>query len=234
MASPADAIQLTLTSLAYRCRQETDRYWQRLASDARWCFELFRRALGAPQEAESREAWGFIHRQYHRQVIIWVKRHQLFALTGQAPENLADLALEKMWVAFASAPDKFSRFPGDNAEKGLSSLLRFLQSCVHSVVIDSLRMAEVAEGDASDVQAVDADPAAAAEFWRCIDERLHTDAERLVMDAIFVHGLKPRQVRQLYPDEFHDVRQVYRLTENVLARFRRDPSLAECLGEVSA
>jgi hypothetical protein len=46
----------------------------------------------------------------------------------------------------------------------------------------------------------------------------------------FVLALKPRELAARYPEMFDDVRQVYRIKENVLARLGRDAELQEILG----
>lgn len=220
--------ELPLGGLSYRCQQETKRYWQRQASDVRYCYELFRRALQTPHEESSKDAWEHVYHQYHRQVALWVKRHPLFPQTDMEAERLADLALEKMWLAFARTPGKFVLFPQSDLEEGLSALLRFLKTCVHSVVLDAIpynRHDEISENCAL----VTPESFDAKTFWDCIYERLKTAKERLVADASFVAGLKPQQVYALYTHLFRDVREVYRIKENILDRFRRDPSLRDCL-----
>lgn len=223
--------QLTLVGIAYRCRRETQRFWNGVPHDPRYCYDLFRRALATPSQESSKEAWNLVHHQYHRQVTIWVKRHRLFPQTGMEPEALADLALEKMWVSFALSSDKFGRFPIADPDKCLRALLRFLQTCVHSVVIDALQKVETEETVPPQTSTSDVDPVEIREFWRCIYQRLNSDEERLVMDASFVYGLKPRQIYEMYRHRFDNVNVIYRIKENVLARFKRDSSLHDCLGE---
>lgn len=223
-----DLKELPLGGLSYRCQQETKRFWERQASDARYCYELFWRALHAPHEESSKDAWGTLHHQYQRQVTLWVKRHPLFPQTDLAADTLADLALEKMWVAFANTPGKFVLFPQSSAEEGLGALLRFLKTCVHSVVMDAIpysRHDELSENYVMDTQ----ESFDAKTFWDCIYERLNNAKERLVADASFVSGLKPQQIYTFYTKIFRDVKEVYRIKENILDRLRRDPSLRDCL-----
>ncbi|MEZ4661073.1 MAG: hypothetical protein R2911_26270 [Caldilineaceae bacterium] len=164
---------LTLTGVAYRCQQETARFWQQLVYDPTYCFELFHRALSQPSLEHSKQAWTYIHQQYHRQVMLWVKRHQLFTQTGLEPDVLANLALEKMWLSFASDTDKLAKFPLSDPDRCLKSLLRFLQMCVHSVVVDTFAAAARAQ-ETVDVAAATAlatahtDPVMAEEFWHQI------------------------------------------------------------------
>lgn len=223
--------QLSLVGLAYRCRHETERFWQKRPYDPQFCYELFRRALTDPHAESSKQTWAFIHRQYRRQVTIWVKKHRLFPQTGVEPEMLADLALEKMWLSFANTPEKFGRFPA-RVDSCLPALLRFLQTCVHSVVMDTLETPSAELDLATAVAApLETERLESEAFWECIYKRLRSDKERLVMDASFVHGLKPRHIYQMYEDQFENVKEIHRLKENILARFKRDASLRDCLGE---
>ena len=225
---------LSLVMLAHQCGQQTERFWRRLVSDSRFCFELFHRALAAPHEPDSKTAWNFLHRQYERQTMLWVKKHKSFPSTGREPYQLAELALEKMWVSFANKPGKLDDFPSE-PEHGLKALLKFLQLCVHSVVMDNLSKRDEVmlpgtddEENGAELAVEDKDRLAAADFWRCVHDRLKTDKERIVVDASYAHGLKPRQIFELYTDTFENVREIHRTKENVLARLRRDTSLQGC------
>jgi hypothetical protein len=221
---------MTLVGLAFRCRQETASFWERLAYDPVFCFELFRRALADPHQENSKAAWGLIHQQYRQQVEGWVRRHSLVSQADLSSRELADLALEKMWVSFASTPDKLDRFPLADVDKCLKALLRFLQMCVHSVVVDALQTRPEEEIDQANGHGQpDPDPVVAEEFWQAIYRRLQNDKERLVMDAAYVHGLPPRQIYELHPDQFDGVKEVYRIKENILARFKRDAGLISYL-----
>lgn len=221
------AADLPLSILGRRCQQETKRFWQRLPADPAFCHALFGLALANPQAESSKEAWQQIHRIYHPQVVIWVKGHPVFPATGLEPETLADLALERMWVSFALSPEKYGRFPQDDADKALRALLRFLQTCVNSAVMKALTTPSPPLPES--LPQPEPEPIDQAAFWRCIYQRLPDDKEKLLVDASFVSGLKPRQILALYPDLFGSIEEIYRLKENILARFKRDAVLSHCL-----
>jgi hypothetical protein len=225
---------LSLVMLAHHCGRQTERFWQRMVSDSRYCFALFRRALADPHDPNSKIAWNLLHRQYERQTMLWVKKHKSFPSTGREPYDLAELALEKMWVTFANKEGKFDDFPSE-PEYGLKALLKFLQLCVHSVVMDGISQRNELplpgtgeDGGQREPATEDVDRLAAADFWQCIHDRLKTDKERIVIDASYAHGLKPRQIFELYGDVFESVREIHRTKENILARLRRDGSLQGC------
>lgn len=220
---------LPLTLLHARCQQETRRFWQGEPFDPAYCHALFSRALARPLEEESKQAWQYVHQNYRRQVTLWVKGHPHFPDTGREPETLADLALERMWLSFAHVPEKFSRFPQTDYDRGLRALLRYLQSCVHSTVINAIQHTAVPLPENLPAPVVEWSLTSPGRFWDCVEQRLHDDKERLLLDAIFVHGLKPRQVLTLYPNHFAGINEIYRLKENLLARFKRDAGLKHCL-----
>lgn len=216
---------LSLDVIAFRCKQETERFWNKLTYSPLFCFELFYRALSDPTSEESKQTWAFIHQQYHRQVTLWVRRHQSTPSVNLAAETLADLALEKMWVSFAGKPDKLNDFPLTDVDRCLKALLKFLQMCVHSVIMDAIETRNDDHLDDVDESTLDADPTIAEDFWDAIHRRLKDEKERLVIDASFVYGYKPRQVYEAYPDYFQNIKEIHRIKENVLARLKRDASL---------
>lgn len=226
MSTSTELAQWTLERVAERCAQETDLYRSGRDGDWRHCYELFSRAIVDCCE----RAWELVYRQYMPLVQGWVRRHPAFPASGQEPADLANQAMARMWGAVG--PDRLRRFPD------LKSVLRYLQMCVHSVILDRVRARSrpdaVSLDDLAGTRAV-SDPVDTEtrvidrlerqRLWDAVRERLRDDRELAVVFGSFVLGLKPRQLLEHYAGQFSDVREVYRIKENVLARLRRDTEL---------
>ena len=230
MASRTDVLPLTLTSIAHRCTRETELFFQRQRHDPRYGFELFRRAIMDHDE----HAWDLVYHQYRPLVTGWVGRHSAFPASGEEVQYYVNRAFEKMWVAMT--PEKFGRF------SNLKALLRYLQMCVHSAIIDRVRKAELHLVDIETAESAVWDTANDSpsgdqaldrvhrqEFWREVNTRLKNDRERKVVYGSFVLALKPRELCAHFQDTFRDVKDVYRVKENVLARLSRDTELQKLL-----
>lgn len=230
MSHSTDLRSFSLASIAQRCAHQTELFFQRLSYDARFCFELFRRAILEREPL----AWERVYAQYHTLVSGWVVRHQAFPGSGEEVQFFVNRAFEKMWAALA--PEKFDHFPN------LQSLLRYLQMCVHSAILDHVRSAAQSTGErrvedlvtASSgsgpvVEGTIADRVHRREFWEQIEARLNDDKERRVVYGSFVLGLKPRQLYASFSQEFDNVNEIYRIKENVLSRLRRDRELVKIL-----
>ncbi len=225
MPTPLDLRRLTLTGLAHRCAQETERFFQRESHDPRYCYELFRRAI----EKRDELAWELIYEQYRREVAGWVQRHPAFADCGEEAQYFVNAAFAKMWVAIT--PQKFSRFPE------LAAVLRYLQTCVSGVIFDHIRKAERAEPvpDPEDFRPPPGldeipDPIPGEEIWQLVEERLNDDKERRFVYEYFILGLKPREIYDRHRSLFSGVHEIHRIRQNVLARLRRDAALRKLLG----
>jgi len=230
MSKDAEVRCLTLAGIAHRCATETALFFRRQANDPRFCFELFRRAI----VDKDQRAWELAYRQYHPLVAGWAARHPAFPACGEELDYLVNCSFERMWAAVG--PAKFDRLPD------LRSLLRYLQMCVHSVIVDLARNAEPAVElpalETADLDGLDRSPPAEQasfqadrkEFWQAVERRLQSDKERRVVYGSFVLALKPRELLAHYPDTFSDVGEVYRVKENVLDRLRRDDELRRLLG----
>ena len=223
---------LSVASLAQRCAQETELFFQRRSYDSRYCFELFQRAI----RRRSQSAWDVIYTQYHTLVAGWVLRHHTFDSTSEEADYFTNRAFEKMWASIT--PDRFEQF-GD-----LKSLLRYLQMCVHSVIVDHQRAAEQATLDIEDEtlsdELQDRGPNVEDEvlgsldrdrFWQWLNHRLHDDKERQVLYSCFVLALKPRELFDRQPRTFSDVEEIYRIKQNLVMRLRRDPEIAQFLSQ---
>jgi DNA-directed RNA polymerase specialized sigma24 family protein len=231
MSEEIDLHALALASIAHRCTRETEAFFHQRSHDPAFCYELFRRAI----VDRSQPAWDVIYAQYRPLVAGWVERHPAFLVTGEEVQFFVNCAFEKMWAALDAA--KFARFPN------LKSLLRYLQMCVHSTIVDHSRKAEQVAvsveieslSDGSSAQGLwQDDPALVGvyreQFWEQINARLNDEKERRVVYGSYVLGLKPRELYDTYHETFDTVKEVYRVKENVLARLRRDADLAEILG----
>lgn len=231
MVHQADLRLLTLAGIAHHCTKQTDLFFRRQSYDPGYCFELFRRAI----VGRSQDAWELVYTQYRPLVAGWVERHPAFPASGEEAQYFVNRAIEKMWSALT--PDKFHNF------SDLKSILRYLQVCVHSVILDQVRKAELStvsiEDDTSirwrsEDSLVAENPALARvhqqDLWRAIGARLQDEKERKVMYGSFVLALKPRELYAQFRETFRDVKEVYRVKENVIARLRRDAELEELFG----
>lgn len=214
---------LALAEVVRRCAQETELFFQRRSYDSRYCYELFRRAVFERNE----HAWERIYAQYRSLVGSWVTRHTSFHQTGEEVDFFINRAFEKLWSALT--PDRFEQFPD------LKSLLRYLQMCVHSTIIDFTRSMEGSQvvhfddhpGLEKQAQDVTFDEMAAKRLdrkglWDMLLARVKDEQERAVLHDSFVLDLKPRELYARHSKLFASVDEVYRVKENLLARLRRD------------
>jgi len=219
---------LSLDGLTQHCAEESDHFFHRRDNDPRYCFELFRRAV----VEHNQRAWTFLCENYRPLVSGWVRRNRAFAAAGEEIDYFVNGAFAKMWSAMSA--EKFDSFPD------LKSLLRYLQLCVGSVVTDYARSTEYYEmledlppgvEEATDVQVEDValERTQRNVFWQAVGQRLNDDKERMVLHYSYVVGFKPSQIYEEKQDLFEDVREIYRIKENVLARLRRDSELQELL-----
>lgn len=225
-----DLHELNLMILSRRCAEESDLFFRRETYDPRYCFEIFKRAIFARDKV----AWERVYDQYRPQVTGWVHRHSAFQSSGEEVSYFVNRAFEKLWTAIPA--DRFENFPD------LKSLLRYLQLCVHSVILDHTRTMErikidqrvsleAAErpGNLPTPQGPSLKKIESDELWTWLLARLKSEKEQRAIYGSFVLALKPRELLEEYPNTFDDIKEVYRIKENVLARLRRDPELFEFL-----
>ena len=218
------AARLSHAELSRRCREQTARYRRREPYDGRYCLELLRRAIDGRDE----RCWQELHVIYDDQVLAWCRR----AGAGLAaePQELAALTWEKFWQNYT--PAKLA------AASGLTAVLRYLQMCAASVVVDYSRgrtrsvpldAAERAEEQSAvgtEIERVDAEA-----FWHMIGRHLRDERERVLVYLTYELGLKPADVQAHRPDLFPTVSDVYRMNRNVLDRLRRSRDLAAWLAQ---
>lgn len=216
-----------LPVVAEICARETERFFHRQEYDPSYCYELFRRAIQEQDES----VWGVIYDQYNPLVAGWVRRHPAFMDCGEEVQYIVNRAFERFWNAIGMA--RFQEF------NDLASLLRYLQACVHSAIMHDLRNYERSDAERlaqtleiknpsgeADLEEEAATRQHRRNLWREIEFRLQDDKERKVVFGSYLLALKPRELVEHFGNTFDDVKEVYRIKENVLARLRRDEYLA--------
>lgn len=229
MADEMNPQNLDLPELARRCEQETKRYFNTHENDPRYCFELFRRAIQDGDDA----AWEYIYLCYSREVASWVIKKG-FESTGESVEYFVNGAFAK----FSTAMTK-ERFQGFSE---LEPLLGYFKTCVFSLIVDHLRLAgpiiidgkndppdEVSKAASPEEQVME--QLGKQELWEKVNQQLKNEKERVVIQGLFVFGLKPRELYKQVPTFFADVGEIYEILQNVIARFRRNPDFRKFLGQ---
>ena len=218
------ADSFSLDDLAQHCASETDKFSRREPSDARFCFELLRRALADGLS----DAFTRVYQIYERQVLIWVHSHSGFARSGES----ADYFVSTAWSAFyfALRGPKFDSFPS------LPQVLAYLKLCVHTAIAQYLR-------DQEPVPTMPIELApnvahlpdlgmriAATELWQQIEQLLIDPRDRLLARCAFVEDLKPRQIVKAYPTHWKDERDVSVELYRIRRLLRNDSELHRLLG----
>ena len=224
--------ELDLTGLSHRCAQESGRYFRGERYEPRFCYELFRRAF----VEEDQLAWDHLYNVYKPLIIGWVTSNPAFPGSGEEIGYFVNRAVEKMWVSISA--EKFDRF------RELSGLLRYLKMCVGSVIIDHIRTREryklelvdenpanllVDEGPGIEEQV--SNQVDSGVFWNLMEGLVKDQRERYLLLGSYVYALKPREILNQYPGVFGDIKQIYRIKENLIARLRRNPDLIKSLSD---
>lgn len=221
--SAAQAESLPINELARCCSEETNKFLKQVASNDRYCLELFRRAIIKRDDG----AWTCVYQQYAPLVLTWITQRQgatpLLGQDGSAP--LVNAAFAKFSQALT--PVKMGQFTS------LAALLKYLKMCVHSVVSDEVRARQARHFEET-LEAIEHEPAgtdpaedvvatlSAQHLWQVIQEELNGEDERTLIYLAYVQGMKPSEISNLYRGFFPTVDDVYRIKRNVLERLRRN------------
>jgi hypothetical protein len=214
----------SLDELSQRCASETEKFNRREPSDARFCFELLRRALADGIS----DAFTRVYQIYERQVLVWVHSHSGFARSGESADYFVSAAWSTFY--FALRGPKFAGFAS------LPQALAYLKLCVHTAIAQYLR-------DQQPIPTLPLDDApnaahlpdlgtriGAAELWRQIERLLDDPRDRLLARCVFVEDLKPRQIIKAYPGRWKDEREISVELYRVRRLLRNDPGLRRLAG----
>jgi hypothetical protein len=227
-ATAGDPGALPVGALARRCREEAARFARGEPACEAFAHELLRRAVCDRDQA----AWDAVVAQYRALVLAWVRRHPAYLAAAEAGDYWVNRTFERFWGAVG--PARFCAFPG------LAALLRYLQLCAGSVLLDEARrraaaatepLTERAMGLAGGRagEAAVLGELAGRELWRAIEGEVRGEDERLVARLCLGQGLAPREVHARYPERFGAVADVYRVKRRLLDRLQSSPAIRRFL-----
>jgi len=213
MYAPNDLVDLATTEVAAKCREAAARSRRAQPADDRFCFDLFRRALTTQDQV----AWAALHTQYEKLVRHWIGASRTDA------DDLTNEVFFRFWQRFADG--QFEATFG-----ALANVLAYLRVCARSVVINQARrdaldsllqpLDEDIHGTSLDdrtiLEKLDHEELLSRVYHCCQDER-----ERVIVDAAFVQGMKPQEIRRAHPELYANAADVSRVKERVVERCRR-------------
>jgi DNA-directed RNA polymerase specialized sigma24 family protein len=206
---------MSLSVLAERCMNEISNYCRGVTSNDQYGVELFRRATVDGED----DAWGYLQQCFGEMMRGWLRRHpsREAACRLDSEENYVAQAFERFWRATVRQRLEFST---------LASALRYLHTCLNGAVMDMLRAYSRAKeaplpepGDAEEPFVEDSPDC--GELWELLQRMLPNAREQRLAYLLFHCGLKPREILHYCPQEFSDVRDIYRMRRNIMERLLR-------------
>ncbi|HEY1348363.1 MAG TPA: hypothetical protein VGF67_01900 [Ktedonobacteraceae bacterium] len=208
--------QMDLGSLTNRCGDEMKLLRRKQAFDDQYCLEIFRRAILERQEP----AWEILQRRFDETVRIWLRSHPSrdLALSRDSEENYVALTFSRFWYAVR---DQRLEFPT------LYAALSYLHATLNGVIIDTLRTHKsreipLPEADSPDEPFSQDEPGDEEATWKSLQKLVPDAREQRLVYLLYYCGLKPREILIRCPQEFAEIKEIYRLNHNILERLRRN------------
>lgn len=207
---------MSISELAAHCTHEIAMYRRGEALDDQYCQELLDRAIVRRDPL----AWEAMQQCFFETVLRWLRNHpqREVAYRLDSEENYVAQAFTRFWVATVSNQARELRT--------VAAALTYLRMCLHSLILDTLRTytrsreVPLPEPDEPGEPAI-YDDIDVQELWSIIQSLLADEREQRVAYLLYQAGLKPRQIIQFCPQEFSDIREIYRLSRNIMERLMR-------------
>src|SRR6266567_3415572 len=212
----APVSQMNLSLLADRCTGEIKHHRRKEPFDDRYCLEIFRRAIVEHID----KAWSTLQQCFGEIVRIWLHSHPSsdVALLRDTEENYVAQTFSRFWYAVRDQRLEFAT---------LNAALSYLHATLNGIVTDTLRSrlrskeVPLPEPGFAEEPVVE-DPIDGHVLWDSIQSFLPDERERRIAYLLYYCGLKPREIVTRCSKEFDDVKEVYRLSHNVVERLRRN------------
>ena len=210
--------QIPLTTLSELGITELQRFRCKTSVEERYCVEVLRRAL----VDQTDEAWSALQQCFSETIRIWIRSHPSrdVALLRDSEENYIAQTFSRFWYALRDQHVEFST---------LSAALSYLHATLNGILTDTLRShlrqlsreVPLPEPGISDEPYAE-EPLESERLWESMQALLVNERERRLFSLLYCCGLKPREVVKRCPQEFADVKEIYRLNTNIIERLRRN------------
>jgi peroxiredoxin/DNA-directed RNA polymerase specialized sigma24 family protein len=209
---------MSSSALADRCMREISNYRRGEACNDQYCLEMFRRAMLGQDDS----VWTLLVERFDEYMLGLFRRHvrREAASRIDSPENYVAKAFERFWLA--AVHNQQLQFTT------LAAILCYLRSCLNGAILDTLRAYSrsrevvLPEQGCPDDPAVEDHEEEGQGLWETIKDLLPNGRERRLAYLLFHCNLKPREIVRLCPQEFNEVKEVYRLRRNIIERLLRD------------
>ena len=142
------------------------------------------------------------------------------ALLRDSEENYIAQTFSRFWYAIRSQQLEFITLP---------AALTYLHATLNGVLTDTLRShlrlrsreVPLPEPGLADEPYAE-DPLENQPLWESMQPLLVNERERRIFYLLYCCGLKPREVVIRFPQEFAEVKEIYRLNSNIIERLRRN------------
>lgn len=211
------SVQLLSADEVARLCAEEERDYRANGASGRHCFELFRRAFDEGDE----HAMILLRRQYDPQIGKWVRRFASHPLNPTQVQNRIDETLARFWYTHRDVllEVKFA---------GIGRVLAFMRLTTRAAVLDWQARRQKGAPDEElfstngyTPEPMTTSPVDKEAFWEQVKAVLNDRREAIVVEEMFFFDRKPAAIASSYPQEFPQVKDVYRTYENVKRRLQR-------------
>ncbi|HEX6484707.1 MAG TPA: hypothetical protein VF043_38160 [Ktedonobacteraceae bacterium] len=199
--------------LAAHCLRELNNYHRGEPSTDTYGLELLHRATIQGDQ----EAWMWLQHCFSGVVRGWLHHHpsREAAYRLESEENYVAQAFERFWQATTLTQQvEFRTF---------AAALQYLRASLNGAILDTLRAysrpGEVSLPGPGEPEVEDKTDG--SEVWENLKALLPNEDEQRVAYLLFHCGLKPREIVRFCPQEFRDIREIYRLRRNIMERLLR-------------
>jgi len=204
---------LSIEALVAQCSREIDNYRRGEPSTDEYGLELLRRAI----VQEDEDAWAGVQHCFGALVCRWLHRHPKVdvACRLDSEESYIAQTFERFWQA--TTLNRHVEFTT------LAAALQYLRASLNGVILDTLRAyartREVMLPKADEAIELHAeDTTDRSVVWEALQTMFSDEREKRLAFLLFHGGLKPGEIIRFCPQEWDDVREIYRLRRNIMRR----------------
>jgi hypothetical protein len=220
LLSDLQCSEMNLQLLAARCFRELNNYRKGEPYSDSYGVELLRRAT--VQGEQDARMW--VQYCFKEVVLNWLQLNPRMVVVCrlESEENFVTLAFERFWLVTTSNQQMEFRT--------LACAMQYLRASVLGMILDTLRRysrpREISLPDSGESgEPCGEVETSCSEVWDILKTLLPNQREQRLAYLFLYCGLKPKEIARFCPQEFNDVREVYRLRSTITKRLSRNAHL---------
>jgi hypothetical protein len=206
----------SISDLAGRSKEEINRYQRGDSVEDSSTLQM----LSLARLHNDEQTWRVIEQCFAPLALSWIRRHPRY-------EEACRVKTERRYLMLTLNRFKHGLVEQNLTFSSLAGVVRYVQVCVNSVLLDTVRSAAWLEKINQHELLISTNGTDQCADAALLQRLLSDEREQRLAYLLFHCGLSPREIVQTCPSEFADLEEIYQLRRSLMAHLQASGELSD-------